>query len=336
LLPFSWLYGLITLFRNFLYDSGILKSYSFTPAVICVGNLNVGGTGKTPMIEYLARLLSAKWEVAILSRGYKRKSIGFRLAQAADNASTLGDEPFQFYKKMNGRAIVAVCSDRVLGIQEILKIKPSVQVILLDDAFQHRRVNPTFSILLTELANPFYNDFILPAGRLREERKSARRANLLVVTKCHSLSEEIQKEVSTRLSIYKKPVYFSKISYQEPVSFTGSAKIGNEITLVTGIANPKPLLQQLSAKYTIQKHFSFTDHYAFKVNDIKMIQKESTTSILTTEKDFVRLISHENKNLLDQPRWFYLPIETDFINTGSEFDNQITHAIEEHLKNNGN
>jgi tetraacyldisaccharide 4'-kinase len=334
LLPFSWLYGLITQLRNLFYDAGIFTSYSFEPAVICVGNLNVGGTGKSPMIEYLSRLLSEKWQVAILSRGYKRKTTGFRLASDVDNASTLGDEPFQFYKTMRGKVTIAVCADRAVGIRAILETNPSIQVILLDDAFQHRRVKPMFSILLTELANPFHKDFVLPAGRLREGRSGAKRADVIVVTKCGS-SAELQAQVGNELSVYQKPVFFSKIHYKAPQSFHGHGQMGKEIVLVTGIANPKPLVDYLEKNYKIVRHFEFADHHSFQRTEIEMIQQEATASILTTEKDFVRLVSPENKSLLDESRWFYLPIESEFINTGSEFAVKVLAAVELHLKNKG-
>jgi tetraacyldisaccharide 4'-kinase len=329
LLPFAWTYGLITAVRNYFYDSGIFKSYSFGPAVICVGNLNVGGSGKSPMIEYLAKLLSENWEVSILSRGYKRKTSGFRLANESDDALTLGDEPFQFYKKFGKKILVAVCSDRVEGIQTILNVKPSVKVILLDDAYQHRRVKPLFTILLTELSNPFYKDFILPAGRLRENRNGAKRSDVMVVTKCDSFSENISQEVTKQLSVFKKPVFFSRIDYKNPVSFSGSCHMGNEILLVTGIANPRPLVEFLNSRFKVTKHFSFADHHPFTEQDIQSIQKEATPSILTTEKDFVRLGSNLS---IDKNRWFYLPIETEFIHRGSEFDEMLIESIQAHLK----
>ncbi len=330
LLPFAWVYGWITSIRNFLYDSGVLKSYSFEPAVICVGNLNVGGTGKSPMIEYLAKLLSERWDVAILSRGYKRKTSGFRLANDTDNAATLGDEPFQFYKKLREKILVAVCTDRVEGIQNILKARSSVNVILLDDAFQHRRVRPLFSILLTELANPFYKDFILPAGRLRETKNGARRANTIVVTKSNSLSDALKVEVLKSLTTFNKEVFFSRINYKRPIAFDGSQEIENEIVLVTGIANPQPFAEYLNSKTRIKKHFAFGDHHDFDDQEIEAIQSEPTHCIVTTEKDFVRLDS--NSTILDKKRWFYVPIETEFINNGSEFDEILNQSIETHLK----
>ncbi|MGC4022066.1 MAG: tetraacyldisaccharide 4'-kinase [Cyclobacteriaceae bacterium] len=202
LAPFSWLYGAVTRFRNFLYDNGFKKSDSFDRAVICVGNLSVGGTGKTPMIEYLVRLLSKEYKVAILSRGYDRKTNGFRLAgEQGEDTSTIGENVFQFFNKFKSEVVVAVCESRVEGINRLLEINNSlnVMVLLLDDAFQHRAVKPIFSILLTEFSKPFFNDRILPQGRLRESRAGSIRADVVVVTKCNEINEE-------RISFFEKSI----------------------------------------------------------------------------------------------------------------------------------
>ena len=186
LFPFSWLYYLITQIRNRLYDRGLKPSVKFELPVICVGNLTVGGTGKTPMIEHLIRLLQNRFKVATLSRGYGRATKGIRIAGPSENASTIGDEPFQFYTKFGKRITVAVGEERALAIPTILQECSDTQIILLDDGFQHRKVSPGFSILLTDYHRPFYNDFLLPSGRLRESRWGAERADVIVVTKCPS------------------------------------------------------------------------------------------------------------------------------------------------------
>ena len=199
LFPFAILYGFITSLRNYLFDKGILKSYSFEIPVIAVGNLNVGGTGKTPQIEYLIRLLSPKYKVATLSRGYKRKSADFVLADADSNAEILGDEPFQYYKKFPNIQ-VAVDADRRNGIEQLLNQKEKPEVILLDDAFQHRKVKAGFYILLTAYNDLFCDDFILPTGNLRESRKGAKRADLIIVTKCpQTITEPEQEAISGKL-----------------------------------------------------------------------------------------------------------------------------------------
>lgn len=336
LAPFSWLYGAVTRFRNFLYTIGLKKSFSFSnQAVIAVGNLSVGGTGKSPMIEYLMRLLSPNYSVAILSRGYGRKTKGFRLANEKENASTIGDEPFQFYKKFGRDAdmhrhntIVAVCENRVVGISELLSINKNIQVILLDDAFQHRRVKPLFSVLLTDFSKPFFNDFVLPKGRLREARKGSQRADVVVVTKCNSLTEQIQSDYKDRIEFYagEKPIFFSSIEYDESTLNS----INKDIVLVTGIANSKSLVEFVSQQFNLKQHFEFSDHYDYSQKEIDEIQRKAiglNVSILTTEKDFVKV-----ETMADKKLWFYLPIKTQFINhTDSDFDALVLQKVKNHL-----
>jgi len=332
LAPFSWLYGAVMRFRNFLYNTGLKKSYSFDQALISVGNLSVGGTGKTPMIEYLVRLLSSQYSIAILSRGYGRKTKGFRLAGESDDASTIGDEPFQFYQKFKGKVEVVVCENRVEGINQLIALEKSVQVILLDDAFQHRRVKPLYSILLTDFSKPFFSDFILPQGRLREPRKGSERANVTIVTKCKSLTTETESDYKTKIQSYagEKPVFFSAIGYSKPISL-GNSQIGKEILLVTGIANSKPLVDHISEKVNLRYHFDFGDHHSYTLKEVEEIQQKASAvnaSILTTEKDFVKL-----EKLVDKKLWFYLPIETQFLKNGSEFDKMVVEKIKSHLRN---
>ncbi len=331
LAPFSWLYGAVMRFRNFLYDKGWKRTYSFDHAVVSVGNLSVGGTGKSPMIEYLVRLLSNDYSIAILSRGYGRKTKGFRLADDSDNASTIGDEPFQFYKKFKGKVEIAVCEDRVEGINQLLTLKKSIRVILLDDAFQHRRVKPLFSILLTDFAKPFFNDFILPRGRLRESRKGSSRANVIVVTKCTSMPGETETNYKSEIQSYSqvKPVFFSTIGYNKPISLV-NAQINKDVIVVTGIANSKPLVDHVSEKINLRYHFDFADHHVYSTKEVEEIQQRALTfqaSILTTEKDFAKL-----EGIVDKKLWFYLPIETRFLNNGSEFDKMVVDKIKSHLK----
>jgi tetraacyldisaccharide 4'-kinase len=329
LAPFSWLYGAVMKFRNFCYDRGFRKSVAFDQAVVAVGNLSMGGTGKTPMIEYLVRLLSKEYSVAILSRGYGRRTRGFRLANNSDNASTIGDEPFQFYRKFKEVVQVAVCEDRVEGINQLTKGNKSIQVILLDDAFQHRRVLPMFSILLTEFAKPFFNDFVLPKGRLREGRHGASRSDVIVVTKCGPLTNEVEQQYGSQIHSYAtKPVYFSRIRYIKPASLS-DGQIKKDIVLVTGVANSKPLVDHIKEKVAVRYHFDYSDHHEYAAGEIEQIQAKAISldaSILTTEKDFVKL---ENK--VDKKLWFYLPIETQFVKNGSEFDALVLQKIKSHL-----
>ncbi|MBS1681773.1 MAG: tetraacyldisaccharide 4'-kinase [Bacteroidetes bacterium] len=330
LAPFSWLYGAVTGIRNFFYQIGLIKTHSFPCAVISVGNLSVGGTGKTPMIEYLVRLLKAEFTVAVLSRGYGRKTNGFRLADENDNASTIGDEPFQYFKKYQREIEVAVCEDRVLGIRKLLEINSAINVVLLDDAFQHRAVKPLFSILLTDFSKPFFKDYVLPRGRLRESRSGAARADVVVATKCKQVTEAEEDQFNKSIQQYSpKLVYFSTINYQNPISFEKSVMEKN-IVLVTGIANSRPMEEHLAVNYSIRHHFRFSDHHDYSLIDVNRIQykaRELGASILTTEKDKVKIESLP----IEKKYWFYLPIETEFIKNGSEFDTTIRMKINQHL-----
>ena len=336
LFPFAFLYLLVTKVRNLLYDIGWKKSYSFQPAVISVGNLNVGGTGKTPMIEYLVNLLNGKYSLAILSRGYGRVTHGFLLAEMHDDATTIGDEPFQFYRKYGNQLSVVVCESRVEGITKLMKKKPDLQVILLDDAFQHRAVNPLFSILLTDFSKPFFKDHLLPQGRLRESRNGSSRADVLVVTKCAAISNEIESEFKSSLQRHAgpKPVFFSGVGYNSPKAMEGEKQMGKDVVLVTGIANSKPVLDYVSTHFNLVQHFQFNDHHQYSLEDIKLIQKriDSPINILTTEKDLVKLIAPNLSGAMNKELWFYLPIETVFLNRGSEFDKLIMMKIETYLK----
>ena len=334
LLPFSWLYYLITQVRNVLYDRGIKPSVEFEVPVICVGNLAVGGTGKTPMIEHLIRLLKDDFNVATLSRGYGRTTKGFRIAGPNDSAATLGDEPFQFYQKFEHSITVAVGEERALAIPTILQEKENTNVILLDDGFQHRRVRPGFSILLSDYSKPFYNDFLLPAGRLRESRWGAERANAVVITKCPAaLSEEemirIEQCVRSYVSI---PIFFTTIRYANPVPFhNASAAPSKEIALITGIANSKPLEDYISGSYTLADHIRFRDHHQYSKADVQDIATKArnnpSLSFITTEKDSVKLKAPEFNSLLANVPLFVLPIEIDFIKGGKDFDEMILNAV---------
>ncbi len=329
--PLACLYNLVVKLRNYLYDIGHKRSFAFDAMVISVGNLNVGGSGKTPMIEYLVRLLKDKYQLAILSRGYGRKSTGFRLATAADDAFTIGDEPYQYLRKFGSEVMVAVGEERALAIPTLLNQSIEPQVILLDDAFQHRSVVPQFSILLTEARKPFYKDFVFPMGRLRESRIGAKRADAIIVTKCDgSMNGEV--ELIKRYS-GEKPIFFTGLDYKQPIPFFGDGKITHQIILVSGIANSSYLQAHVSDHYQLVAHIKYEDHHAYSEEDIRSIELQAASgiSILTTEKDMVKLITERFKALLNQGNWFYLPIETIFLENGSEFDKMICQAIEHRL-----
>ena len=307
LLPVVPIYYIVTWLRNTLYDLGWKSSTSFDIPVICVGNLSVGGTGKSPTIEYLIRILSQTHKVATLSRGYKRESSGFIIADDQATALSIGDEPFQFYNKFED-VIVAVDSDRRRGISNLIQNKQP-DIILLDDAFQHRKVKAGFNILLTAYGNLYSDDMVLPTGNLREPRSGAKRADVIVVTKCPETRSEAEKaSIIKRLNpLPNQKVFFSSIVYSEHVLNNDErlslTELKNEpFTLVTGIANPKPLVQYLKQKGLEFEHLNFKDHHNF--TDDEILSLKTKGKLLTTEKDYVRLLPYfEDDNTL-----FYLPI----------------------------
>lgn len=323
LFPFSILYGFITAFRNFLFDINVLKSYSFAVPTIVVGNLSVGGTGKSPQIEYLIRLLSPQYKVATLSRGYKRKTEGFVLADTNATAATLGDEPYQFFSKFKSIQ-VAVDANRKNGIEMLLTQKSKPDIILLDDAYQHRKVKGGVYILLTTYNDLYCDDYMLPTGNLRESRSGAKRASIVIVTKCPpDLGTIEQAKIKAKLKLeQQQQLYFSCIAYDDFV-FSGQSSIDVKLVLkepkilVAGIARPDPFFNFL--KQDGDLCLSFPDHHDFSTSDIEMIkEKAGNKMIITTEKDFVRL-----KGRLPVEQLFYLPIQSSFINEGANFNKTI-------------
>ena len=338
LFPVSVLYGFIIGMRNKLFDKNILRSASFNFPLICVGNLALGGTGKTPMAEYLIRLLTQKYTVAILSRGYKRKTKGFAIADNTTTAIDIGDEPMQIHKKFPG-VTVGVAEERVVGIPQLLHEKPETQVIILDDAFQHREVNAGLNILLTEYQNLYTRDFILPAGDLRDVKNSSVRADIIVVTKCKShLNEEEKQKITDELNpLDHQKVFFTKIEYGNPYHlFTNEEKFlepGSGILLICGIANPKPLKEILTTYVSTYKMLLFRDHHIFNIDDLEEIKNqfskiESTNKIiLTTEKDGVRLAKFESE--LKHLPVYVFPMRHKFLfGEGTRFDKRVVEFVE--------
>ena len=329
LFPFAVLYGFITSIRNFLFDYGILKSYSFPISVIAVGNLSVGGTGKTPQIEYLIRLLSNKYKIATLSRGYKRKSEGFILANATSNAEILGDEPFQFYKKFPNIQ-VAVDANRKNGIEQLLSQSKKPDVILLDDAFQHRKVKAGFYILLNAYNDLFINDFMLPTGNLRESRSGAKRADMIIVTKCpRDISELAQNKIKKSLlreNEKQAEVFFTFIDYDDKIYSNNKTLNVNEVKtvdklLLAGIAKPESFFAYLQSEN--DECLMYPDHHHFSEKEIVEIKEKAKNKIIiTTEKDFVRL-----NEKLSNDSLFYLPIKSSFVNNSTDFDKQIINYV---------
>ncbi len=330
LFPFAIIYNIVTTVRNILYNTGILKSRSFKIPIIVVGNLNVGGTGKSPQIEYLIRLLKSNYRIATLSRGYKRKTKGFQLVNNTHQAEDVGDEPLQFFSKFKNIA-VAVDADRVNGITNLNKIV-APEVILLDDAFQHRKVEAGFYVLLTKYNDLYVNDFLLPTGNLRESKSGAKRANIVVVTKCPQGIDEVEmQQIQKKLNLQpKQKLFFSTISYNEILKGSQHRSletVKEEIILVTGIANASPLLKYLTSKNIKFTHLNYPDHHNFSSSDIAIINTNSSANtghkkmILTTEKDYVRL-----KNKLSD--LYYIEIESKIINEKKMFDAEIQRFVE--------
>ena len=325
--PFSLLYFLVVYLRNLCYDFKFFKSNVFKTPTICIGNLSVGGTGKTPMIIYLIELLQHDYKIAVLSRGYKRKTKGFLLATENVTVQDLGDEPYQIYTKYTNISL-AVDSDRSNGIKILERIvKPDL--ILLDDAFQHRKVRPSLSILLTTFSKPYYNDWYLPTGDLRDSIKESARAAIIIITKCPENSsknehDQIIKQIKPKA--YQK-VLFSKISYSnlligEDKEMTLIDLKEKDFSLVTGIANPKPLVDYLKSKNLTFKHYNYPDHYFFKENDFTKFSKHEL--IITTEKDYTKL-----KGKLDNI--MYLEIKHTFLNNDElELKSTIVNVIKDY------
>ncbi|QJX49325.1 tetraacyldisaccharide 4'-kinase [Hymenobacter taeanensis] len=312
--------------RNMFYRLGLNSSVSFPEVpVINVGNLRVGGTGKTPHVAHLITALQQLGQSpAMLSRGYGRRTRGYRFATPADTAATIGDEPLQQYQQFNGAVPVAVCEDRVAGIRQLLSSAPATSVVVLDDAYQHRRVQPNLNILLTEQERPFFEDWVLPAGRLRESRVGAVRADLVVVTKCNPLlSDARRQDITRRIRGYAKPavpVLFSTYTYGAPVPIGAVQQpIGPEVLLLTGIAQPEPLRQYLeTAGYRVIHHARFADHHAFTEAEVAAVaaQLAPGQSVFTTQKDAARLLAPALAGVVKQLPVFYLPITVRFLADG--------------------
>ena len=282
--PISWLYGLGLMIRHQLYDNHLLHTSSPSVLTICVGNLALGGTGKTPHTEYLIRLLSAHYHVAVLSRGYGRKTRGFLLADAGSTASLIGDEPMQMHEHFP-EVPIAVCENRAKGIKRICQAYPETQIVILDDAFQHRRIRCTYNILLTEYDHLYIDDVLLPVGRLRDLPSRALKADMVVVTKCPPAMRPIDRRViSNRMKLPAfQQLVFSTYQYAE------LPHEGNPL-VVTGIANPEPLMHYVKAQCPDAGHLRYADHHRFTQRDVDTILREAQKYdyVLTTEKDKVR------------------------------------------------
>ncbi len=347
LTPLSWGYGAVTWIRNKMFDLGfILKEKEYEIPVVGVGNLTVGGTGKTPHVEYILHNLSGRYKIAVLSRGYKRKTKGFILANRHSSPSDIGDEPLQIFRKFGGRVRVAVCESRRRGIETLLETFPDLDLIVLDDAFQHRYVKPKVSILLTDYSRPFYSDRMLPLCRLRESGLQANRADMVIVTKCPPDISPIDiRIVRKKLNLMKfqslffstyshtdiRPVFQDEARYQVSLD---SLTAADSVLLLTGVANPRGFIRYF-------KHFPFKvkvdhypDHHDFSRRDISEIEetfsklKGARKIIVTTEKDAVRLADSDCFPAELKPWIFYLPIEVRILpNSDVELAEGITQII---------
>lgn len=356
LLPLSWLYGLGVWVRNRLFDHGVLTEHSFQIPVICVGNITVGGTGKTPHTEYLIRLLQDRFQVAVLSRGYKRKSHGFLLAKPETPVEMLGDEPFQMKRKFP-RVQVAVDADRVHGIGQLLapEVSPKSEVVLLDDAFQHRYVRPGKSILLVDYNRLITEDTLLPAGRLREPASGKSRAHLVIVTKCpRTLQAEACRQLEKRLALSPtQQLFFSTLTYGNLIPLDAErsgaeerplASIGTDerVLLLTGIASPELIRRELEKQTSQVEMLTFPDHHAFTPADIEAVRNRFAAMgkekklIVTTEKDATRLLTHPALDEALRKSIYILPVQVEFLQGQQErFNETITDYVKSHSRNSG-
>ena len=323
--PLSLLYDVVTRVRNTAFDKQWLRQSQFDVPTIVVGNLITGGSGKTPMIAYLLHHFSDRFSLAVLSRGYKRKSSGFLIADATSSIESLGDEPFLLFQKFP-KVQFAVCKNRPEGIRSLLEKSPKLDAIFLDDGFQHRQLKPSFQILLTPFEMPWFRDCILPAGNLRESARGRKRADLVVVTKCpESLSKKERKDYIIQLALDPhQKLFFTSIQYDANVYGASQIElksfVQNPFVLVTGIADAKPLTSHLDQYGAEYKHLEFGDHHSFSTSDCQNILS-SGLPVLTTEKDYVRLNPYLNEV-------HYLPISVRFLADEDQFKDIISnHSI---------
>lgn len=330
LTPLSWLYGLVVFVRNELYDEHILPSHTVTVPTICVGNLAVGGTGKTPHVEYLLRLLKNRYTVAVLSRGYGRKTHGFVLADADSTALQIGDEMAQLHRKFPDVAM-AVCADRVRGVRRLQQAVPGLQLVILDDAYQHRCLRCGFYLLLTPYDRLYVHDYLMPRGRLREPAYNSLRAHAIVVTKCPDTMRPIDKRVvdnSLRLPSFQQ-LYFSRIRY-------GELQLSGTPLILTGIAHPEYMVEHVRKTYPQAPHLNYADHHAFTPRELEAIERQAEpySCVLTTEKDYARLSSLALSDTLRQ-KLTVLPIEIELPDDREAFERQINTYVLESVRRAG-
>ncbi len=336
--PLSWLYGFGVYIRNKFFDWGILKEVSFDVPVVGVGNITVGGTGKTPHVEYILECLRYRRKIAVLSRGYKRKTRGFILATAKSTPDSIGDEPLQIYEKFGGTVKVAVCESRVKGVRELIRQFPDLDLIVLDDSFQHRYIKPKVNIMLMDYSHPVYSDDILPLGRLRESARAIDRADMVITTKCpSSVSALDMRIVSKHLGLmpYQK-LYFSSFDYGGLIPvfpddcprrvLVDEISADDTVLLLTGIANPRPFVNHFRPFPFKKRVLHFPDHHDFKKSDLnEILTKFEAASgthkyIITTEKDAMRISHNPYFPHALKPYIFYIPIGVKMLETNFGYD----------------
>lgn len=347
LYPLSRLYGLGVGVRNRLFEHGILKQTEFGIPIVVVGNIAMGGTGKTPHVEYIVEALMSKYNIGVLSRGYKRQTSGFVMATPQSRPEDVGDESYQIYRKYGSEVTVAVCENRVEGINCMLEINPGINMLILDDAFQHRYVRPTVSVVLTEFNRPVFADSLLPYGRLRETRAALNRADIVVATKCPPGMDQLEYRIfGEKLNLFPfQKLFFSRFNYghfvpvfpDEVTEIPALATLaaGTQLLVVTGVANPKPFVRYLRRNKAKVKLKRFPDHHNFSASDMDVITRAyeelpgTEKFIVTTEKDAVRLLNNPYFPHALKPRIFYVPIKVGFIDRG---DNEFITTLEKTIR----
>lgn len=345
LYPFALIYGAIVWLRNKFYDADVFASIEFSVPVITVGNLSVGGTGKTPHVEYLIRLLQYRYRVATMSRGYKRRTQGFMIAGENTNAVQIGDEPMQYHMKFP-ELTVCVAEERMTGIPQLLLNRPDREVVLLDDAFQHRSVKAGLSILITDYAKPFYSDHVLPFGTLREGRDAYKRADVIIVSKCPAdMDKHMADEMAAKIQpLPHQKLFFTSINYDVPYDFFTKEPYNlraKNAVLVCGIAKPAPLISYLQGVCNDVHVLSYADHHYFYSKDLEEIKAAfqnwdvQDKVIVTTEKDAARLLVHADKIKEWGIQLVVLPIAVSVLfGQGNEFDNMVTSYVEQSVADN--
>ena len=330
LMPFSWIYSAVLFLRNWLFDHNLLKSTRGMAQTVVVGNLSLGGTGKTPHSSLIIRELSRHFKVALLSRGYGRQSAGFHMLSTGSLASQMGDEPL-LLKKRNPSIPVAVCENRIQGIEKLCSLEPNLNWVILDDAFQHRALKGDVHVLLTEFEAPFFNDFVLPSGRLRDHKNQWKRADIVIVTKCPNEldAEGMHLFVNQFPRLKNKQVFFTKMKYGNPIPvFNSGLKFDADAQVFgfCGIARPDSFKTHLQNHYSLKKFKSYPDHHGFSHADVTALRDDFGTfgdlskMMLTTEKDAMRLL--EFQELKNDPI-FYIPIEVEFIGENQNLINTL-------------